>query len=233
MKKILACLVFIILVSDFVYAQTDTVYINGVPKIRKRGSSIEELEPSPLKKDDYLFELSYGVPYAPVKEADFFGLDLFTNTVVGKTIKTTNHICARVDYQLNKEYSVGLEFTYASTSFSYIRHYAVRTGTTLTSIDSSFTAKATKVRFLAKMGYHLNISEKFDAYGTAGFGYKEFRYSTKDAYVNTTDFFNKIFPVAIRVSLGGRFFLKENIAIHVEGGIGGPLMQIGLSWKMN
>ena len=82
------------------------------------------------------------------------------------------------------------------------------------------------------MGYHFNISERFDAYGTMGFGLKLFSYSSRDSYASS-NVSNIGFPLAIRLSLGGRFFLTDNIAIHVEGGIGGPMMQVGLTKKMH
>ncbi|MCE3227252.1 MAG: hypothetical protein K0S32_1803, partial [Bacteroidetes bacterium] len=166
-------LLFLFLLRTSGIAQ-DTIWVNGIPKIMKRKTA-EEMNPSPLKKDDYIFELFYGYPFIPVREAEVFGVDFIESTKAINLIRNTNHLGARVDYQLNEDYSVGLEFTYASTEFKYRRYYksptSPTTGTatpatpTITATDSIFTAKVTKVRFLAKVGMHFNISERFDAYG--------------------------------------------------------------------
>jgi opacity protein-like surface antigen len=237
--KRLGVILLLILLKTSGIAQ-DTIWVNGIPKITKRKTAAE-MNPSPLKKDDYIFELFYGYPFIPIREAEVFGVDFIESTKAINLIRNTNHLGARVDYQLNEDYSVGLEFTYASTEFKYRRYYktpSTPTGTTtptttVTSTDSIFTAKVTKVRFLAKVGMHFNISERFDAYGTAGFGFKQFTYETKDGYLSSSNLLNDIIPVAIRVSVGGRFFLSENIAFHVEGGVGGPIMQMGVSYKMH
>jgi opacity protein-like surface antigen len=231
MKKTLFVFVLLVACAQSVFSQYDTVWVNGVPTVnRKKGN--DESDSSPLKKDDYLLEVSYGYPFTPVREAAFFGLNIFTNTKGKGTSKNLNHICLRADYQLNTDFSVGLELTYASQTFEYYRTYTSYVSNVPVSHDSLFSAKASKIRFLAKLGYHLNISERFDAYGTAGFGFKQFNYSTNDSYLTTANLINEISPVAIRGSIGGRFFVSENFAIHVEAGIGGPIMQFGLTYKI-
>ncbi|MFO0355582.1 MAG: outer membrane beta-barrel protein [Sphingobacteriaceae bacterium] len=232
MKKIIA-LMLCLIIGENVFSQNDTVWVNGVPKVnhRKVGSEVNS-SASPLVKDDYLFEVAYGYPFMPIREEAYFGLN--SNIRTAKMIKNSNYLCLRSDYQLNEEYSVGLEFTYAQATYEYYRSYSSAfTGTsTITYKDSLFTAKATKIRFLVKMAYHFNISEKLDIYGTGGFGFKQFNLSTRDHYYTSTTN-NDIIPVAVRLSVGGRFFLTDNWAICAEGGIGGPLMQIGLSLKMH
>lgn len=231
MKKIILLFVTILLINEKFHAQHDTVWVNGVPKISKRKRP-EELNPSPLKKDDYLFEVAYGYPFMPLNDNYFYTGNSSTKTT--KIVKNTNYLCLRSDYQLNDEYSVGLELTYAQATYEYKRSYpaAYNGSTTITYKDSTFEAKASKLRFMVKMAYHFNISEKLDLYGTAGFGFKQFTVSTRDSYYSSTDN-NTTIPVAIRLSVGGRFFLTDNWAICAEGGLGGPLMQIGLSLKMH
>lgn len=233
MKKSLFTLVTLLTFLLNSYSQFDTVYVNGVPTISRKGKPISELGLSPLVKDDYVLDLSYGVPFMPVKEADVFGLNLFENTTSGRIVGGFDHICAGIDYLFNSEYGVGLELTYATIQYQYVRTLAIRSGTNITVRDSSFKTTASKVRFLAKVSYHYNISEKFDAFTTAGFGYKQFKYGTKDSYLTTGDVLTRILPVAIRLSLGGRFFISKQLAIHVEGEVGGPIMQAGISYKMH
>lgn len=232
MKKLSLFFVLTLCLCNHLQSQTDTIWVNGVPKVTRK-KSLEELNPSPLKKDDYLIEVSYGYPFMPIKEANFFGLGNLNSANLTRSIKNTNHICIGTDYQLNDEFSVGLELTYASADFEYQRSTSIGTSTISNINDTVYAAHVKKIRFLAKLTYHLNISDRFDAFGTAGFGVKQFIYTTKDKQINNADVANSVFPVAVRVAIGGRFFLKPNLAIHIEGGLGGPLMQIGLSYKMH
>lgn len=226
--------VFAIFVSISSKAQYDTIYVNGVPKITKKKVAMESV--SPLKKDDYLLSASYGVPFSPLWEASFFGLDyLGTGINSSKSTSNLNHICLNADYQVSDDISVGLEFTYAAINIQYTKRYGIGTsgGSTSGYVDSSFSARFSKTRFLVKMGYHFNISERFDLYTTAGFGFKQFNYVSKDYNLSSTDYLSRILPLAVRASVGGRFFFNPDLALQVEGGIGGPLMQIGLCYKMH
>lgn len=216
-------------------AVQDPIYtVNQKPVYNRSYNNDPTLGPSPLVKDDYLIEISYGVPFVPLREANFFGIGELSDVTGSKTNKTTNHFCANADYVLGGEYSVGLELTYASTEFSYHRNVAVNPGgIPIVYHDSVFNAKASKVRVIAKMSYHFNLSERFDAYVTGGFGYKSFTYQTNDKVFSTSSFVNQIYPIAVRLSVGGRFFVNNKTAVHVEGGLGGPMMQIGLSFKLH
>ena len=232
MKKIsLVLMLFSCLVCIKTTAQ-DTVFINGKPKIYKNGVNTTD-EQSPLIKDDYLVEFSYGYPFVPIREAAFFGLDIFTETSKKRTITNTNHLCFRADYQLNNIYSIGLELTYATQSLEYVRKYYSPINPTQPATDTTYQATVTKLRFLTKLGYHFNISDRFDAFGTAGFGYKQFNYTTRDSYLTTDNVINDILPIAIRLSIGGRFFVSKDFAVHVEGGFGGPMMQVGITYKLH
>ncbi len=232
-SKILFLFSFFIALSS--QAQYDTVYVNGVPKITKKKTPQELIGASPLKKDDYVLGISYGLPFSPLWESSLFGLNYLGSTSSSRSVSNLNHICGNADYQLSDEFSVGLELTYAAINIEYTKSYSVyNPGTGTNSVhDSSFSARFSKLRFLVKMGYHFNISEKFDLYTTGGFGYKQFNYVSKDAHLSSTDFMNQVLPLAIRASVGGRFFFNPDLALQVEGGIGGPLMQIGLCYKMH
>ena len=226
-------LTVIIWLSFLLYVKAqDTVYVNGKQKIYKNGISADDYQ-SPLIKDDYLLEFSYGYPFVPMQEASFFGLDIFSETSNKRTISNTNHLCFRADYQLNNFYSVGLELTYANQQLEYIRKYYSPINPNAPSTDTTYQATVSKLRLLTKINYHFNISERFDAFGTAGFGYKQFNYSTRDTYLSSNDVINEILPLAVRFSIGGRFFINKDVAVHVEGGIGGPMMQIGITYKLH
>lgn len=216
-------------------AQYDTVYVNGIPKVfnKKNGGNTPDAtsSESPLKKDDYLFEFAYGYPFLPESEAKYFGVSLgsLNNNLINVS---TNHIMGRVDYQLNDLFSVGLEGTYAYKSWDYSYRIARSQGTITTNKDTLISAKATKLRVLAKFSMHTNFSERFDGYITAGLGYKDFRVTYRNPYSSNVSFSSGP-PIAVRLAVGGRFFLNPKTALNIEFGGGGPLMQIGLSFKFH
>lgn len=218
-----------------VKAQYDTVYVNGIPKIfNKKNATNDETamaNNSPLKKDDYLFEFAFGYPFLPENEASYYGVNLgsLNNNLVNVN---TNHIMGRVDYQLNDLFSVGLEGTYAYKSWDYSYRIARTQGTVNISKDTLINAKATKLRMLAKFSMHTNFSERFDGYITAGLGYKDFRVTFRNPYSSTISYSSGP-PIAVRLAVGGRFFLNPRTALNIEFGGGGPLMQIGLSFKFH
>lgn len=224
---------FVLLTVLFCNAQ-DTIWVNGVPKITERGVSPLDNSQSPLQKDDYMFEIGYGVPFSPSQEASFFGLSYFNSATVKSTSFNSNHICARGDYMVSKDFSFGLELTYAAQQFQYTKQFTTYDTTGMPHVhDSLFHARLSKLRFLARLSYHLNISDRFDAYGTMGFGYKQFNYSGNDAEISSATMANQIMPIAIRASVGGRFFINDNFALNVEAGLGGPIMQIGITYKLH
>jgi len=216
-------------------AQLDTVYVNGVPKVYKKdnknkGENVNHN--SPLLKDDYLVEFAYGYPFLPENEASFYGVNLGSTNSNAININT-NHIMGRVDYQLNELFSLGLEGTFAHKSWDYgYRISRVSSGTITTVKDTLISAKATKIRVLAKFSVHTEISERFDGYITAGLGYKDFRVSYKNPYSSIVSYSSGP-PIAVRLAVGGRFFLNPKTALNIEFGGGGPIMQIGLSFRFH
>lgn len=126
---------------------------------------------------------------------------------------TTHHLGLKVDYMANKHLSFGPEISYAYAGANNIM--------------------ISKLRVLGRINAHVTI-KKFDMYGTIGGGLRW----VKTNYVNTgytTGLEEVDYPlfIAWRMSIGARYFVSKRVAINMETGIGGPLVQAGISFKLN
>ena len=147
----------------------------------------------------------------------------------GVSVKNLNHICGKAEYMVTDKVSVGLEYTYAQVAFSYQDYSNNGTGIVITYNDL-----IVKQRALITMGVHFGESDKFDPYLAFGVGYKGLNYRTSNPNANSLkdaiDAYKAI-PVAFRTAFGFRYFFTENIGANAEVGIGGPLLQAGVSLK--
>ncbi len=167
-----------------------------------------------VKKYDIIIDGYYGYPYLMgilVKKvlADSFGITKALNI---------NHIGARFEYMVWSQIGLGLEYTYALLSIDY----QGKNG-------KYYTAGVSKQRFLGKFNYHFATSEKLDPYLTAGIGYSNTNVFSNEPGVKSTSV--TTIPIALRVGIGLRYFFTETIGINAEVGLGGPLMQAGMSFK--
>ena len=143
--------------------------------------------------------------------------DTFPNLMVDPKIQ--NHLGGRIEYLLWSNIGLGVEYTYAAFSFKF---QGSKTNYSL--------AVFKKQRVLAKFNFHFATSEKLDPYLTAGIGYSSTKlFSDEPDYIPETV---NVLPVALRVGIGLRYFFSDFIGMHIEAGLGGPLMQAGVSFKI-
>jgi outer membrane protein W len=168
-----------------------------------------------VKQGDIIVDAYYGFPYlwgTLVKSAyDSAG-------TTGTTFHNTNHLGGKFEYMATDKIGVGVEYTYANTWVNFPDNGKI------------YSAGIKKQRILAKMNIHFATSEKLDPYFTVGAGYKAVNIYSTDPNDKVNYNFS-LLPVAFRTSIGLRFFFTENIGINAEVGIGGPIMQAGLSVK--
>jgi hypothetical protein len=163
---------------------------------------------------DIIAEAYYGYPYLMgilYKQilADTFGLRKITNM---------NHIGFKAEYMRWESLGLGVEYTYALLSMRYQG-----------SNGKYYTAGIGKKRILAKVSYHHSVDEHFDFYYTAGIGYTITNFSTDEPGIKAEKI--NVNPVASRVGIGLRYFFNETFGLNAEAGLGGPLIQIGISIK--
>ena len=170
-----------------------------------------------IKTGDFIIEANYGFPY-------FIGtlVTALNNSSSGQglnlTIHNSNHLGGRFEYVVSKNIGVGLEYTYAAVS--------IRDNSSTSGLQYSII----KQRALMRLMIHLLESERGDIYGVFGAGYRVFTVKTNDPAFILPSIYN-IVPVASRLGFGFRVFITPVIGLHAEIGIGGPLVQGGVSIK--
>ena len=130
-----------------------------------------------------------------------------------------NHVGLRFEYLIMKNFGVGLEYTYALFDAKYQENGNV------------YTATLTKQRFLGKAYLHFLEDDNTDGYITAGLGSSSTNISTNDPN-NKVQQNITILPISIRLGVGFRHFFNQTIGINGEVGIGGPLIQGGISIRL-
>lgn len=159
----------------------------------------------------------------------FYGFPYFNGTLLkaayrdslgnNNQVRNLNHFGGKFEIMLNDKIGVGLEGTWASATVRYMGNNGL-----------IYTAGIDKFRILAKMNFHFATSESLDPFLTWGLGYKNTKvYTNEPSAVNDVSL--NIVPVAFRVGIGMRYFFTDMIGVNAEVGLGGPMMQGGLSLK--
>jgi outer membrane protein W len=166
-----------------------------------------------IKNGDFIIDASYGWPY--------FNAFFLSSSRSNQALRNTNHIGARGEYMISDNLGIGFEFTYADAS---VRYQSALTGAYL---NRGFT----KIRALPRINYHFGTSKKFDPYIGGGIGYKYSVYYDQGGSLNSNDEILQLFPVSVRLALGGRLFFDDTFGLNAEIGLGGPLVSAGLTVK--
>ncbi|MBC7695583.1 MAG: hypothetical protein H7141_09075 [Burkholderiales bacterium] len=185
-------------------------------------------------KGKFIIDAFYGYPYMVGK---------YVKTVVSQSgsgninVTNLNHLGGKFEYMINKMIGLGIEYTYASVTANYVESNSVYNSNTGQYDNQNFNYKVgiNKQRLLAKINIHFATSKFLDPYANAGIGYKQTNVYSNDlnnqASVNEVDNALNILPVSFRMGIGMRYYFIKNFGITIEGGIGGPLIQAGLSGK--
>lgn len=131
----------------------------------------------------------------------------------------------RFEFMMSDKVGVGLDGGYVNTWLEYDEKDI--------SSDTIYNYKVSvpKVHALFKINFHFSQSDKLDAFAGFGVGYRnrQFKLETNDP--NESFDFESIIPVGLRVNLGFRYYLTDNIGLGAEMGLGGPLLSFGVSAK--
>lgn len=171
-----------------------------------------------VQKGTILVDAFYGLPYingALIKAA--YSSDSLSNATGAHNY---NHLGAKVEYMVTNKLGLGIEATYANATVDYINNSNLQ----------HYTAGMRKTRILAKMNYHFATGTHIDPYITWGVGYKDTQiYTNEPGTVRSVSV--NLLPIAVRTGIGVRYFFTDIIGINAEVGLGGPLVQGGLSLK--
>lgn len=135
----------------------------------------------------------------------------------------------RFEYMVSDKIGMGVDFNYASTSLEWKEFNTYDEYGNMQVGQFEFETSIIRWRALLRFNFHFGISDKFDPYWTLGAGYSSFsyKYETNDPYYEDQESDFDFIPVAVRLGVGGRYYLSEHIGIGTEIGIGGPLMTFG------
>jgi len=231
MKKVKVVL-FVILFSFFAFdtksfSQTDSqVHVYGQPGQSDDHPQKPKL-PQCIKQGDFIIDGYWGFPY-------FWGL-LLQNVVAdsakayGLSVHNTQHIGGRFEYMVNDKIGIGMEYTYADCGIDY-------TGTNSKGNPQIYTIGLSKQRILGKINIHFATGPKIDPYATFGVGYAALNVYANEPGANVSDINSSISsaipPIAIRAGIGLRYFFTDNFGLNAEFGLGGPLLQAGVTVKI-
>jgi outer membrane protein W len=135
-------------------------------------------------------------------------------------------------FMVTDNIGIGLDCYYANSSFSYSN-----SGTDSLGNATTYHYKLInhRPRFLLRMDYHINASEKVDPYFGFGLGYSAARYSfeTDDPAFDLATYYDlrTLIPVAYRVAFGCKIYFTKFLGAGAEVAIGGPLFTFGVSSK--
>lgn len=131
------------------------------------------------------------------------------------------------EYMFSDKMSIGAEFNYTGMGWEY------------TEIDSAsgnkytYNLKRNIIRIMPRLNIHFGGSENFDGYFGISAGYRNATYSLTSNNPNQADeSVEGLVPIAMRFSLGGRYYFTENIGLMAEIGLGGgTIFHTGFSFK--
>lgn len=131
------------------------------------------------------------------------------------------------EYMFSDKMSIGAEFNYTAMSWQYDE------------VDSAsstvyhYTLDRNIVRFMPRLNIHFGGSENFDGYFGISAGYRNATYKLTSNNPNQKDdSVDGLIPIAMRFSLGGRYYFTENIGLLMEIGVGGgTIFHTGFSFK--
>jgi outer membrane protein W len=172
-----------------------------------------------LKKGNILVDAYYGLPYLYSSVLR----STYQKPNNASSVHNNNQVGGKVEIMLTDKIGVGVEGTYAAANISYLDSNNLR-----------YSAGVNKYRILAKINFHFATTKKLDPYFTLGAGYMNFKYYQTQPGVNnlsTNEFVQNMIPVSVRASIGLRYFFTDFMGLNAEIGLGGPLLQGGLSFK--
>ena len=144
----------------------------------------------------------------------------------------------RAEYMLADKFGIGVDVSFSSAKVGFDFETSVYNETTneFDQVTYSEEVRTSKISAMATFNYHFIDNDKVDFYAMFGAGYKNrnFAFSSNDpafdeasANVSVT-----LIPVALRLALGVRYFLTDNIGLSMQLGFGhSGVLNGGLAFK--
>lgn len=186
-----------------------------------------------VKKGKFIFDAYYGYPYL---FGQYIKQVINENTTENVQVTNLNHLGGKFEYMITDMIGLGIDYTYANVQAKYTETSSVYQNGQYVNQTNNYTASITKQRFLAKFNIHFATSKYLDPYATAGIGYKQSlvksdNINDQDDVYDLNHSILNAFPVSFRLGAGLRYYFIENLGVCVEAGIGGPIIQGGITGK--
>lgn len=194
----------------------------------------KEEESNCVRKGKIIIDPYYGYPY-------MFGR--YIETIIAESgenigVTNTNHLGFKAEYMVTKMIGIGVDYTFAKVIGKYSETNSVYNPNNglYNNQTTNYTASITKQRILVKINIHFATSKYLDPYAVGGIGYKTSVISSdnpgdQEAVNELNASFLNILPVSFRLGVGLRYYFIKNLGVAVEAGVGGPVIQGGLSLK--
>jgi opacity protein-like surface antigen len=173
-----------------------------------------------VEEGNVVIDIYYGWPNLfSVVAKNFYADDDF---VTGLKVSSVGPIALRFEYMLSDKVGIGADLGYVNTMLEWKETDNIST--------YYYELSIPKITALLRMNFHFSQSDKLDAYGTFGVGYRSrtIKWKTNDPFF-VDDKTKSIIPVGARLGIGLRYFFTDNIGLGAEMGLGGPLLSFGLS----
>ena len=142
----------------------------------------------------------------------------------------------RYSYMFSDAFSIGIDLMYNTLNEKYRTSQDVYMNNAWTTINKNMLVSTQRLRVHVRMNFHFLASNAMsDSYLGVGFG-------TNNKWKKTSENGNVIekisgseaviLPFSFRLCYGYRYFFNYNWGIHGEVGLGGPLLSLGLSYKI-
>ena len=142
----------------------------------------------------------------------------------------------RYSFMFSDAFSIGIELMYNKLNEKYRTSQDVYMNNAWTIINKNMLVSTQRLRIHVRMNFHFSaFSDMSDSYLGVGFG-------TNNKWKKISENGNVIekisgseaviLPFSLRLCYGYRYFFNYNWGIQGEVGLGGPLLSLGLSYKI-
>jgi hypothetical protein len=194
-----------------------------------------------LEKEDFVIDVQMGLPNlsyfrSSISEGNHF-FDQGSQTK--KTHKSIGQFIVNAEFFLTDKMGLSI-----GANYGYYYDYnefknTTYSGNTNTSVTELYFTERKLNRYRIYIGpnFHLLRNERLDTYFGFKAGVKFLKIKVNDNLPQDLKYLGYDdrqfeFPVGLRICYGLRFFPTNNIAINTEFGLGGPLVSLGLSYKL-
>ena len=131
---------------------------------------------------------------------------------------------------ISKEVGLGIDVNHTDVKLTYTDPAVDSAGNT---IYYSYSVGRTILRIMPRFDYHFTDNDNFDGYFGIAAGFRKATWYTESSDPNfVDDDAEGINPIALRLAVGGTYYLIDNLGLNLELGLfGGGLVRGGLALK--